>query len=154
MIDFNFYPICIYFVVYRPLYKAVSIIGTIIQAFSFCCVFIFFSISWNNFLFGLISWNNIEDVNSSSLELRKNIEVERVFYAGTYSCRSVQICWVLIFVGPTASHKVDLLNINTHWEIPAKHKMSRVMRNFELEKWELGNEFEWWDLSVEIRKLS
>ena len=49
LIDFNFYLICIYLVVYRPLYKAGSIIGNIIQAFSFCCVFIFFSISWNNF---------------------------------------------------------------------------------------------------------
>ena len=31
------------------------------------------------------------NVDSGSLELRKNIEVERVSYAGTYSCRSVQI---------------------------------------------------------------
>ena len=28
--------------------------------------------------------------------------------------------------------------------------MSKVMRNFELDLWELGNKFEWWDLSVEI----
>lgn len=76
-------------------------------------------------------------------------------YAGTYSCRSVKIGWVLILVGPTALHKVDLLNRNTHWEIPAKHKMSRVTRNFELEKWELGNEFwvmrfECWDMKIEL----
>ena len=68
LIDFNFYLICIYFVVYRPLYKAVSIIGNIIQAFSFCCVFIFSS----------ISWNNIKDIDSGSLELRRNIEAESV----------------------------------------------------------------------------
>ena len=42
------------------------------------------------------------------------------------------------------------MNINTHWEIPGKHKMSRVMRNFELEKWELGNEFECWDMKIEL----
>ena len=69
-IVFNFYLICIYLVEYIPLYRLyLSIIGNITQAFSFCWVFIFFS----------ISWNNIEDTDSGGLELRRNInEVESV----------------------------------------------------------------------------
>ena len=40
------------------------------------------------------------------------------------------------------------------WGFPSKQIACRFWENFELEIWELGNEFEWWDLSVEIWKLS
>ena len=45
---------------------------------------------------------------------------------------------------------LSCLSLNTieNWE--PNTKIRRVMRNFELELWELANEFEWWDLSVEI----
>lgn len=53
-------------------------------------------------------------------------------------------------MGPTTLHKVEF-----SIEIPTENfqrniEMSKVLGNFEFELWELGNEFERWDLSAEI----